>query len=382
MKNSLRLVILTLAAALVAQSAFAYNWNKCRSNKQTWDSNNVTFQPSSVSFPAGSQWRASVESMRTAWNFAPGTRFDFTYNYRNSSLYSSGDDRNSILITGNYGWDGGVVGVAIRRHKWCVWPFWGGKLKEVDVLFNPDRTWDTATNPEEWVDGLNSTLVGIHELGHAMGLDHEDDVIATMNSFVPNGGPIGRDNDAVPHGDDVLGNRAGYGTSGSPRDIYASMYERTGAGRSDNIDSGPFNVFQNTPTAFEFTIGNRGVVNETSVGVKFYLSADRNITTGDILVGSAGYSLNSGVTLNRTLNITIPSSVPSGFYHFGYIVDPENYIPEVDEGNNSVAYTFPLFVRDQTPPRACFSVSPTSGNGPLLVTVNASCSSDPDGSTR
>lgn len=271
------------------------------------------------------------------------------------------------------------MAVAIRRHKWCVWPFWGGKLDEADVLFNPNRTWDTATNPEPWRNGLNSTLVGIHELGHAFGLNHEDDVIATMNSFVPNGGPIGRDNDAVPHGDDVLGNRAGYGTSGSPREIYASMYERTGAGTSDDIDNGPFNVFQSTPTPFEFTIGNRGVVNETSVGVKFYLSTDRTITTGDILVGSAGYSLNSGVTLNRTVNITIPSSVARGWYFFGYIVDPENYIPEADEGNNSVAYTFRTFVEDQAPPRACFSVTPTSGNSPLTVTVNASCSSDPDG---
>ncbi|MEM9557578.1 MAG: PKD domain-containing protein [Acidobacteriota bacterium] len=380
LRTALRIACFGTIAVLVAQDASAYNWNKCRSNKQNWDSNNVTFRPSSVSFPAGSGWRTSVESMRSVWNTAPGTRFDFTYSYSSSSGYSSGDGTNSILITSSYDWNG-ALGVARRRFKWCVWPFWGGKIKEVDILFNPAYTWSTDVNPTSTVrpwSPYNSTLVGIHELGHAFGLDHEDNVMATMNSYYPNSGPLGRDNDIVPHGDDVLGNRAGYGTSGSPRELYASTYRRTGAGTSDII-SAPSTMYRATSTGFQFSIGNRGAVNETSVGVKFYLSTDRTITTSDYLVGSAGYSMNQGTTVTRTVNVTANSSIPAGYYYFGWIVDPENYIGEGDEGNNSVALAGRTRLLDQTPPNACFSLSTSNGQAPLTVSVNASCSNDPDG---
>lgn len=387
LKNMIRVVLAGVLGLCTAQGAFAYDWNECRSNKQNWDSNNVTFRPSSVSFPSGSAWRTSVEAMRTAWNTAPGTKFDFTYSYSSSDTYSSGDDTNSILITDAYNYDSdgdGIEALAVtrRKFKWCVWPFWGGKLKEVDVLFNPAYTWDNSVNPgtppDPW-SPYSSTLVGIHELGHAFGLDHEDDEMATMNSVYPNSGALGRDNDIVPHGDDVHGNRAGYGTTGSPRDLYASTYYRSSAGESRYINA-PSTMYRATSTSFQFSMGNRGTVNETSVGVKFYLSTDRNITSGDYLVGSAGFSMDQGATVTRTVNITAGSSIPAGSYYFGWIVDPENYIGESDEGNNSVALMSRTTLIAQTPPNACFTMSTASGNAPLTVFFNASCSSDPDGS--
>ena len=377
------MILVLLAGFLVlctAQGASAYEWHECRSNKQVWDSNNVTFRPSSVSFPSGSAWRTSVEAMRTAWNTAPGTQFDFTYSYNSSSTYSTDDDTNSILITNTYNYNGALA-VARLSFKWCVWPFWGGKLKEVDVLFNPAYSWENSVNPtfppNPW-SPYNSTLVGIHELGHAFGLSHENDAMATMNSVYPNSGSLGQDNDIVPHGDDVYGNRAGYGTSGTARDLYASTYLRSSAGNSVYITAP--SIMYRSATSFQFSMGNRGTLNETSVGVKFYLSTDRNITSGDYLVGSAGFSMDQGATVTRTVNVTASSSIPAGTYFFGWIVDPENYIAEADEGNNSGALTSPTVLVNQTPPTACFTQSTTNGSPPLTVFFNAACSSDPDGS--
>lgn len=368
--------------AMAVQSAHAYNWNKCRNNKQVWESNTVTFSPSEWSFPFLSDERASLEAMRTAWNSAPGTRFVFNFVYDDWGGHYSGDLVNSILITDDYNWGSTTLAVAIRRHQWCTWPFWGGKLREADVLFNADVTWDFSTNPEirlPWRRPRNLALVGIHELGHAIGLNHEDDVMATMNSIFPNSGPIGGDNDVVPHGDDVLGNRAGYGTSGSPRDVYVSAFERTGAGHSDEIDA-PDILYSAAPTHFKFTIGNRGTIHETSVGVKFYLSTDRTISSSDHLVGSAGFTLNQGATVTHTVSVTAPSGIAAGDYYFGWIVDPDGQIAEVDEGNNSIALPNRTSVSNLSPPSACFTVTPTFGYAPLIVFVNAACSSDADGS--
>lgn len=381
-RNMMRVLLAGALFLCTVQEAFAYDWNKCRSNLQTWDSNNVRFRPSSVSFPSGSAWRTSVEAMRTAWNTAPGTRFDFTYSYSSSGSYSSGDDRNSILITNNYNYGSGTLAVARRRHKWCVWPFWGGKLKEVDVLFNPAFTWVNSVNPSSptnpW-SPYNSTLVGIHELGHAFGLDHEDDEMATMNSVYPNSGTLGQHNDIVPHSDDVHGNRAGYGTLGSSRDLYGSTYYRTTAGNSRFIPA-PTLMNRATPTSFRFSMGNRGTTNESSVGVNFYFSTDRNITSSDYFVGSAGFSMDQGSTTTRWVDITVDSSIPAGDYYFGWIVDPANNIGESDEGNNAVALMSRTTLTNHTPPNACFTMTSSTGSPPLTVSFNASCSSDPDGS--
>jgi hypothetical protein len=383
MKIQQALLLLVLGAVgllCLAGPASAYDWgDTCLGDKRTWDSSNITFRPSTVSFPIGTGWRTSVEAMRSAWNtHSPATNFRFTYSYSSSSTYSTGDGTNSILITSDYSWGPNTLGVTRTLYKACFWPFWHGKIEEVDILFNPAWTWDTSTNPNPTDWRVNLTLVGIHEYGHGLGLKHEDDILATMNSYYPNGGVIGNSNDVHPHADDVHGNRAGYGTSGTVRDFAASAYRRTAAGESDPIVP-PGTTYRLTSTPFRFTIENRGTVNETSVGLKFYLSTDRTITTSDYLVGSAGYALNAGFVGTYTAYISVPTSVPAGYYYFGYILDPENYISESNEGNNAVGHVTRTYVSPYRPPNACFTVNPSWGNAPLTVTVNASCSSDPDG---
>lgn len=379
-----RPLILAVAFLLIqAAAAGAWEWPTCRSNKRVWDGSTVTFAPSNVSFPAGSAWRTSIEAVRTAWNTAPGTNFRFNYAYNNATNHNSGDGTNGVLITSGYGWGTTTLAVALTRYRSCIWPFWNGKIDEVDVLFNPAFFWDTSTNPAALPTEddffFNSTIVGIHEFGHAFGLDHENDLVATMNATYPDGGPLGNAHIVQPHADDVGGNRSGYGTSGSPRDVAASPYQRHLSGRSRPIPAPPV-LFRNTPTNFPFTVENRGTWNETSVGVKFYLSTDRNITTGDFYVGQVGLAMNAAYTGALNASITVPASVPAGNYFFGYIVDPENYIGEVDEANNAAAYAGTTQVSNLSPPTACMDPSWVSGYEPLYVTLDGSCSSDSDGS--
>ena len=369
----------------VPEPVDAYEYERCRGSNETWNGTTQTFRATPISFPSGSTFRTALNSASNGWNQdTPGSRFRFAIVYQDSSSYSLGDGNNSILFTSDWDWGPGTQAVARSRRSACAWPFWRSRITEADILFNPARTWNTATQPGVPLSTTseNFTIVALHELGHTFGLNHENDVMGTMDEFYPDSGPIGNSNDVHPHADDSLGNRVGYGTAATERDFAASAFRRTGGGSSREITTRG-TTFRGIPQAFQFTISNRGTVNQSGLRVQFYLSTDRNITTGDRLLGSATFGLNAGITSTPTANVTVPTTVPAGNYFFGYIVDPTRQITETDEGNNAVAHARRTFVTAATPPnqapRACFSLTPEFGSAPLTVTANASCSSDVDG---
>jgi len=383
MVQRLTLTALIGLMVLAAPAALAYELPTCYGDKKVWGTLTPTFEPANLSFPAG-VWHNALNAAQSAWNFeTPGTRFRFNFVYTADTTWAEGDGQSTIGFTTEYAWGPTTLGVELTRYKSCIFLIGGGGIKESDIMFNPARPWNTALNPNvpgPFDASFNFGLVAIHELGHGFGFTpHEDDILATMNAFYPNGGVIGGANDVHPHSDDILGNRAGYGTCCTERDLAVSAYERTGAGTSDRINP-PFTAFRGHRSSFRFTIENRGTTNEGSVRVQFYLSPDRNITTGDTFLGAATYSLNSGAVATNTASVTVPTSIAPGNYFFGYIIDPLSSIVEVDEGNNSVAHAFSTNVPTASPPIACFSAFPTFGSAPLSVSFNASCSSDPNGS--
>lgn len=377
---------LALVSAAAPAAAYQYIWD-CRGNV-TWGGTNVTFQPSLVSFPNGSAWQASVDAMRTIWNTnSPGARYQIQHTWSANAGWATNDGRNSIVIAAPANWIWGDFTLAVtqvRRSSCPIWPFPRAELQEADIVFNPNPLgipgfWDTAISPAPPHNGaFSSTLVGIHEHGHAFGLDHENDVMATMNAIYPNSGVIGVDNDAHPHADDTLGNRAGYGTATTSRDLAASIFRRTIPGESDVI-AAPAATDRNAFVAFPFTIMNRGTTNQSLLAVRFYLSADRNVTTADTLVGSSTVTLNSGVSSTANVGVLIPAGAPTGNQFLGWIVDPLNAVAEADEGNNAVALLGATNIRANRAPTACFFATPTSGEAPLFVEFDASCSSDADG---
>lgn len=374
--------VLAVIAVFSATPAMAYRyiWD-CRGPVR-WSSSTVTFEPSLVSFPLGSAWNTSVDTMRVNWNsYTPGTNYRINYSWSGSAAFATNDNRNSIVMARPEDWIwGGAIAVTLVRRTTCYpspWP--RSMLAEADMVFNPNQPFENSTNPPPPHSfPFNSTLVGIHEHGHAFGLDHEDTVLATMNSFYPAGGVIGTRNDAHPHADDVRGNRAAYGTSTTSRDLAASAFRRTGSGTSDVIPA-PSATGRNAYLSFPFTVSNRGTVNETSMQVRFYLSPTRNVSTSDFFLGSTTLSMNSGVTTTPTATVFIPSYAPTGYYYIGWIIDPFNSIGEFDEGNNGVAMNSPTLILSNSAPTACFTAAPTSGQSPLNVWFDASCSSDPDG---
>jgi|GEM_PF-1149650 len=369
---------LVLGLLVSTLPAGAWSYETCGGTKRTWNGDSVVFNPSTVSFSG--TFRTALDRAANAWNAVPGAQFRLNLVYDDATTLSFGDGKNSIGFITDPDFFDGALAVEVTDYETCFL-INDGNMKESDIVFNSDFTWETSGNPfpPRFNAVYNVSLVGMHEMGHGFGLRHENNRLATMNSFYPDGGVFGNNNTIQPHADDALGDRAGYGTCCTRHDVAASAYESLGGGSSDHIAS-PTTAERGHSTFFRFTLENRGTTNEGSVRAQFYLSTNRFISTGDTLLGSATFSLNAGTTSTLGANVTIPVSVASGTYTLGVIADPNNTIAEVDEGNNAVGLARTVFVPTTSHPIACFTATPTFGTEPLQVTFNAFCSSDPDGS--
>ena len=90
--------------------------------------------------------------------------------------------------------------------------------------------------------------------------------------------------------------------------------------------------------ALSATVANLGSSATPASTVNFYLSTDAIITAADTLVGSVATSaLAAGTQQLVGTNVTIPSTIATGTYFIGAIVDPANLIDEGNEANNAKA---------------------------------------------
>lgn len=141
----------------------------------------------------------TLQDGNTNWNLAavPATdqwnnnmvHCQFSYILNSSAPVSSGDGVNSVAFSDT------VFGDAFGPGVLAVTYYWSGNdkvLTEADVLFNRAQTFDSYRGALQFgSDGqalADIRRVFLHELGHALGLDHPDDhgqhVAAVMNSVI------------------------------------------------------------------------------------------------------------------------------------------------------------------------------------------------------
>lgn len=135
-----------------------------------------------------SSWNVAAVPASDLWN-AQMAHVQFSYVMNSSAPVASGDGVNSVVFAND------VFGDAFGSGVLAVTYFWsqsGGTLTEADVLFNKAQTFDSYRGSLQFAS--NGTCIAdirrtfLHELGHALGLDHPDQhgqhVSAIMNSVI------------------------------------------------------------------------------------------------------------------------------------------------------------------------------------------------------
>ena len=206
-KPSVFLVSLVLSVAVIfATSVKAYVLQDHR-----WPTATMTFN---VDIPgADGLWNTAFEQAMGRWNAS--TIFDFRIRHDTYENPCDGGDAESGV--------GFAAGLCDEEdfgdNTLAVHQGWyrGEYRTESNIIFNDEYSWNVYDGPYQ--TGSRTGIVefrrvAVHELGHALGLNHEDDVPAIMVTSISRGDTI-----VAPQADDIAGVDAlyGTGTSRAPR---------------------------------------------------------------------------------------------------------------------------------------------------------------------
>lgn len=310
-----------------------------------WTNNDVTFTVDAAIWN-NPTFKAAVADAVDYWNSV--SPMEITLQGDTGSSMSYKNNINEIYfgpLTGN------SIGLARRS--------WGGPnissgncfFDEVDIIFtNIPGFWD---NTPEWGDSdfpRNMGLVAVHELGHALGQEHDDGRMASMNTQYPVGGQIGHTYESRPYGSDSGQLRSVYGIAGQLIDVAASMWTVIPPPTED-FEGSAFTVDilkddYSTPSDgslirgenvfFRYTISNLSSITR-DLEVKFYMSDDRIIgDAGDVYLGMSYYTLPHSTDLTGEKYMSIPTS-RTGFQYFGYSITSPSGELASKKGNNKVS---------------------------------------------
>ncbi len=181
---------LVLLATCALPAVFAYNTTGKR-----WPDGSTTFNIAMPGVaPSGIAWSAAFESAMKQWSDKTSFKYVANNDYANPCTgylrdpdnptgfpAGSGDLKNSIDFRANVcGNDFGTSVLAITLTNAYAGKFGFNYLQEADIVFN-----DTGAYKWDVYDGarqgkIDFRRVALHELGHALGLDHETSATAIM----------------------------------------------------------------------------------------------------------------------------------------------------------------------------------------------------------
>lgn len=113
--------------------------------------------------------------------------------------------------------------------------------------------------------------------------------------------------------------------------------------------------------AITSTVLNEGTMAAGAFRVAFYFSSNNIISTGDVLTGPfcSIASLAGGASTNCNMTIAVPSTISSGAWYVGAIVDDQFAVTETNESNNTRATAGTMTLSQPSPPGPPSSLAAT-----------------------
>ena len=354
------LLLLTVAAGLTTD-ALAGSFSTCSNGNKhhvPWKLTSVwpvkfepavTLSASSVSFPAGSTWRAALQTAADRWNHSPA--LVLYYMSWNDSSVGENNGQSEVW------WSNGFGAPAVCKN-WINCST--GVIVESDVLFDNTVAYTTST----FKSALNAysgsgrpfQTTALHELGHAQGLDHTSNEYSIMGEDWDHIHANGSTTFAYAGEDATSTSREFYGTRPNPpRDLGVVHWRRTGMSNGysthdrtrilslggvelANFTSGNepiYFVTKGSSVQVEFTYENMGPSSVTT-DIRFLLSTNDFISTWDTTLSQQAFGVSPDSVYTTRRTVQIPSWVNSGqTYWIGVLIDPDLEHSEVTETNNA-----------------------------------------------
>jgi hypothetical protein len=345
--NTPQRTLLAVAAlvSVTVPSSHAYVTNS------RWISNSATIRLHGLSFPNASPELNAFVAAKEEWNLNPS-------NFRFNLLF--GDTFAAVGNGESETWFSPVISAPAE-----TWPVFdqAGWIVEKDIIFKSDFCWSFNYTNYAALDAYGASpcrlmeATAVHELGHALGLEHEADEYNVMGSAFSHLHVNGSMVDAYVGEDASAGAVALYGQpAGAGDDVSVThwKWDEVGTGTDEYSHHMRVQLFNSSGTALlptvggtnrfkvnrgqriqiEFTYENSGA-NDQSPLVYLVLSPDNWITRYDRLLGTQTPGLIRNNVYTRKYAVTVPADATPGLQYIGAVVDPLDEIDEVDETNNA-----------------------------------------------